>query len=306
MVMPSFTSRSPNRHGIGQWFGLDPRQLPADEVQAIAALALAGGTRACPFHGSLGRPRPCNKAGGVCALRRISPSGALPDDQLVTTCPSRFLEDGAIFREIAAFMLGTPHVRVVNELPFLKNASDSANGSASGRIDWIVQDANDPSNWCAVEFQSLYFSGAPLDIDMEDYAAGAAYPAYPKGRRRPDYRSNGPKRLAPQLGIKVPLLRSWDRQTAVVIDRHFYSCMDAEFTGSAATRRGPMRASDDLGLFVVDYDGAGKLGLVEKFPVMLNEFMRALDSSREMERDEFTKSLQAAMNNPERSIEIQA
>jgi hypothetical protein len=69
-------------------------------------------------------------------------------------------------------MLGTSHVRVTNELPFLKNANDSSRESASGRIDWIVQDTNDRTNWCAIEFQSLYFSAAALDIDMEDYAAG--------------------------------------------------------------------------------------------------------------------------------------
>ncbi len=302
-MTPSSSNSSP-RYGIGQWFGLDPRRLPAGELQTVAAQALAGGTRACPFAASIGRPRPCNKAGGVCALRRIGAGGELPDDQFVTTCPSRFLEGGAIFREIGACMLGTSHVRVANELPFLKNANDSSRESASGRIDWIVQDSNDRANWCAVEFQSLYFSGAALDIDMEDYAAGATYPAYPKRRRQPDYRSNGPKRLGPQLGIKVPLLRSWGRQVAVVIDRYFFSCMDAGFTGSDAERRAPIDADHDLGLFVVDYDGTGQIGIVEKFPVMLDVFLRALDSSREMERDEFMNSLEAAMNNPERSIEI--
>lgn len=301
--MPSSSSTS-LRYGIGQWFGLDPRQLPPGELQGVAAQALAGGTRICPFHASIGRPRPCSKAGGVCALRRIGTDGALPDNQLVTTCPSRFLETGAIFREIGASMLGTSHVRVVNELPFLKNSSESSGESSSGRIDWIVQDSNDRTNWCAVEFQSLYFSGAALDIDMEDYAAGAAYPAYPKGRRRPDYRSNGPKRLGPQLGIKVPLLRSWGRQVAVVIDRYFFSCMDAQFTASAAGRRAPIAADHDLCLFVVDYDSAGKLAVAEKFPVILDVFLRALDSSREMDREEFMNSLGTAMNNPERSIEI--
>jgi hypothetical protein len=91
---------------------------------------------------------------------------------------------------------------------------------------------------------------------------------------------------------------------AVVVDRYFFSCMDAEFTASAPGRRVPIAADHDLCLFVVDYDSAGQLGVVEKFPVMLDVFLRALDSSREMDRDEFMNSLQAAMNNPERSIEI--
>lgn len=303
-MLPPASSRTPPRHGIGQWFGLDPRQLRPAELQATAALALSGGTRTCPFYASIGRPRPCNKAGGVCALRRIGADGTLPDDQLVTTCPSRFLEAGAVFREIGAFMLGTPQVRVVNELPFLKNAADVPRESASGRIDWIVQDSNDRNTWCAVEFQSLYFSGSALDVDIVDYAAGASYPAFPKGKRRPDYRSNGPKRLGPQLNLKAPLLRSWDRQVAVVIDRYFFSCLDAEFIQAVAGRGDAMGPEHDLGLIVVDYDSAGHLHVVEKIPVMLDVFMRALDSSREMNRDEFMTSLNAAMNNPERSIEI--
>lgn len=303
-MLPPVPSRIPPRYGIGQWFGVDPRHLPPAELQDIAAKALAGETRTCPFYASIGRPRPCNKAGGVCALRRIGADGTLPDDQLVTTCPSRFLEAGAVFREIGAFMLGTQQVEVANEVPFLKNAADAPRESASGRIDWIVWDSNDRENWCAVEFQSLYFSGSALDVDIVDYAAGTAYPAFPKGRRRPDYRSNGPKRLGPQLNLKVPLLRSWDCQVAVVIDRCFFSCLDAEFIRATAGRGDAMGPEHDLGLVVVDYDTTGQLRVVEKIPVMLDVFMRALDSSREMNRDEFMTSLNAAMNNPERSIKI--
>mgnify|MGYP001568415605 CR=1 FL=1 len=130
MLLP-VSSRTPPRYGIGQWFGLDPRQLASSELQEVATLALAGGTRTCPFYASIGRPRPCNKAGGVCALCRIGADGKLPDDQLVTTCPSRFLESGAVFREIGAFMLGTQQVEVANELPFLRNAADAPRESAS-------------------------------------------------------------------------------------------------------------------------------------------------------------------------------
>jgi hypothetical protein len=45
---------------------------------------------------------------------------------------------------------------------------------------------------------------------------------YPAGQRRPDYRSSGPKRLMPQLQIKVPTLRRWGRKMAVVVDRAFF------------------------------------------------------------------------------------
>ena len=46
------------------------------------------------------------------------------------------------------------------------------------------------------------------------------------GRRRPDYRSSGPKRLSPQLDVKVPVLRNWGKKVVVVIDRFFYDNMN--------------------------------------------------------------------------------
>jgi hypothetical protein len=45
---------------------------------------------------------------------------------------------------------------------------------------------------------------------------------FPAGKRRPDYRSSGPKRLMPQLQIKVPTLRRWGKKMAVVVDRAFF------------------------------------------------------------------------------------
>ena len=44
---------------------------------------------------------------------------------------------------------------------------------------------------------------------------------FPAGRRRPDYRGGAPKRLMPQLQIKVPTLRRC-RKMAVVVDRAFF------------------------------------------------------------------------------------
>ncbi|MFP5442236.1 MAG: NotI family restriction endonuclease, partial [Betaproteobacteria bacterium] len=51
---------------------------------------------------------------------------------------------------------------------------------------------------------------------------GVDWVIFPAGRRRPDYRSSGPKRLMPQLQIKVPTLRRWGKKMAVVVDRAFF------------------------------------------------------------------------------------
>jgi hypothetical protein len=36
---------------------------------------------------------------------------------------------------------------------------------------------------------------------------------FPAVQRRPDFRSSGPKRLMPQLQIKVPTISRWGRRT---------------------------------------------------------------------------------------------
>jgi hypothetical protein len=48
---------------------------------------------------------------------------------------------------------------------------------------------------------------------------------FPAGRRRPDWRSSGPKRLMPQLQIKVPAIRRWGKKMAVVVDEQFYGAL---------------------------------------------------------------------------------
>jgi hypothetical protein len=71
--------------------------------------------------------------------------------------------------------------------------------------------------------QAVYFSG---DAMGKDFGYIARYDGndlpFPAGKRRPDYRSSGPKRLMPQLQIKVPTLRRWGKKMAVIIDRSFF------------------------------------------------------------------------------------
>jgi Restriction endonuclease NotI len=45
---------------------------------------------------------------------------------------------------------------------------------------------------------------------------------FPTTIRRPDYRSSGPKRLMPQLQVKVPTLSRWGKKMAVVVDEDFF------------------------------------------------------------------------------------
>ena len=103
-------------------------------------------------------------------------------------------------------------------------------------------------NWCALEIQAVYFSGRGMNDEfrsIRDY--DGEQPPFPGQIRRPDYRSSGPKRLMPQLQIKVPTLRRWGKKMAVIVDKHFFGAL------------GHMEEVDDLSngdiaWFTVDFE----------------------------------------------------
>src|SRR5690606_28139709 len=74
-------------------------------------------------------------------------------------------------------------------------------GKKAGRIDWLLMDSAtigdaDPK-WCALETQAVYFSGDNMGAEFSAYLNAPRSVIFPVGFRRPDYRSSGPKRLAP-------------------------------------------------------------------------------------------------------------
>ena len=77
---------------------------------------------------------------------------------------------------------------------------------------------------------------------MSIHAAAPSPVLYPVGKRRPDYRSSGPKRLSPQLDVKVPVLRNWGKKVVVVIDRYFFDNMN-ELTDAYAIARNDRNAA---------------------------------------------------------------
>src|SRR5260364_157443 len=81
----------------------------------------------CPFLSTLIPAARCNKASGVCSIRRFLPgpnsSGSpVPGDKIVTVCPSRFLQtldDGkSVFVWISEKMLDVANPTVIKETPF--------------------------------------------------------------------------------------------------------------------------------------------------------------------------------------------
>ena len=193
----------------------------------------------------------CNKKSGVCSIRNFNDTNdGVELGPITATCPFRFLEGELIVREIGKALLGTEAPKIAKEVPFLKRSvtdalldtpdadeADSADikddadpGIAKedvGRIDMVcVHPDMNPLNWCAVEMQAVYFSGGAISKDFAQIRtyAGNGVPL-PGAGRRPDFRSSGPKRLMPQLQIKVPTLRRWGKKMAVIIDKPFFDSL---------------------------------------------------------------------------------
>jgi hypothetical protein len=127
-------------------------------------------------------------------------------------------------------MLGTSTPHVISELPFLMGeiqADEDGEQDAVGKIDQVLVNAEGGSClWCALEIQAVYFSGGKMEHDFEVMRQwqGPGVP-FPKAQRHPDFRSSGPKRLMPQLQIKVPTISRWGKKMAVVIDRAFWNSL---------------------------------------------------------------------------------
>ena len=253
-------------------------------------------------------------------------------DKIVTVCPTRFIqevEDGkSLFVWISEKMLGIANPTIVKETPFLRKVSDvrlpveaaqdvevaedveaeEEEEKKAGRIDWIVVNpasmAAAELEWAAVETQALYFSGGKMIVEFAAYAAAPSPLLFPVGKRRPDYRSSGPKRLSPQLDVKVPVLGAWGKKVAVIIDRFFFDNMnklDEVYT------RGDERARRDnaaIVWFIVDYDEQLRLRAHAVHYTTLDSSRKALNATEPLAKADFTNNLKGVINNPLRGNKV--
>jgi len=145
-------------------------------------------------------------------------------------CPARFYDSDIAFSWVADVLLGTTAPLVLKELPFLLSESSRMGNpkpSAVGKIDMVLVHPDTTTlRWCALETQSVYFSGNKMADDFKAMKTwqGPGTP-FPVGKRRPDFRSSAPKRLMPQLQIKVPTISRWGKKTAVVVDVPFWESL---------------------------------------------------------------------------------
>ncbi len=208
------------RYGIGELYGLDFAGLPADRIRKLANASFK--SQPCPFRGG---GFMCNKKGGVCSLRQFSKTTGqevfpVEGASIVATCPWRFYDSGTALSWASSTLLGAKSPIVLTELPFLKATSDAKDSDVStvGKIDMVLVHPDTATlRWCALEIQAVYFSGNSMseDFNLMKKWQGEGIP-FPQGKRHPDFRSSGPKRLMPQLQIKVPTISRWGKKMAVV------------------------------------------------------------------------------------------
>jgi hypothetical protein len=210
---------------------------------------------------------------------------------------------------------------VVKETPFLRKVTDTQNtvdpteseseneAKKAGRIDWIVVNPSTLTNgeleWCAVETQALYFSGDKMRPEFDAYAAAPSPVLFPVGKRRPDYRSSGPKRLSPQLDVKVPVLRNWGKKVVVVIDRYFFENMNTLTDAFARARNDQERRDNsDVVWFVVDFDEEMRLRPSTVVFTTLESSRRALNATEPLSKADFTRELRTVINDATRTNKV--
>lgn len=288
-----------SRYGTGELYGRDFSALTPERIRKLSRASY--GTIECPFRNSeLGKPaQKCNKKGGVCSLRQfIEQRGKLvqPVGEPITTCPNRFLDGGVVDRWVGETLLGTSRPVVISELPFLmgETSGGAKDQDAVGKIDKVlVSIESDSLRWCALEMQAVYFSGGSMENDFKVMRKwkGPGVP-FPPVQRRPDFRSSGPKRLMPQLQIKVPTISRWGKKMAVVIDKAFWDSL------------GEMREVKDLSnceivWFVVSFnqskDGRFALHQHEAHFTTLSHAVEGLTGGTPMSLDRFEKQIRARL-----------
>lgn len=328
------------RYGIAEWFGNDITSLTPEERQRFGQLAAKqdqdgdlSGAPTCPFLATLIPAARCNKASGVCTIRKFRQategSGvAMIGDKIVTVCPSRFLQpvagDMNLFVWISEKMLGINNPTIVKETPFLRKVSDAhrtaeiaadmeaeaeEEGKKAGRIDWILVNPATMTagelDWCAVETQALYFSGDKMRPEFDAYAKSPSPVLFPVGRRRPDYRSSGPKRLSPQLDVKVPVLRTWGKKVVVVIDRFFYDNMNTLTDAFPRARNDQERRDNsDVVWFVVDFDAQLRMTASAIVFTSLDDSRRALNATEPLSKTDFTRNLKQVIDDNSRTNKV--
>jgi hypothetical protein len=275
------------RFGIGEWYGRPFGKLTPEERKAYADMQKLKKRdqppQPCPFRTSPSKN--CSKTGGVCSIRLYRKSGEEGtvtidgnEGSLRALCPQRFKQDNTIYNLISQKLLRSHAPVILGEVPFLQASTKQAGNDIKkefkdvGSIDNVLVHPDDPTKWCAVELQAVYFSGDSMNHEfalLRDYDLQVL--PFPAAKRRPDYRSSGPKRLMPQLQTKVPTISRWGKKMAVVVDKDFYEAL-----GEMNEVQNEDVSGSEIIWFVVKYVDSGELYRVELESVHLTTLDEAV------------------------------
>lgn len=293
------------RFGIGEWYGHHIESIAADEKVRYAKITKTK-KEPCPFRpaGAM-----CNKKGGVCsfALYCMDKTGRVfldPDyPDLVTLCPMRFWENNRVFKAIGHEILDRGSPILVKEIGFLRSIPGIGGKSRDrvGRIDMVLanlSETGDLRDWCAIELQAVYFSGGGMKSEFEAISENPDGLSFPTTIRRPDFRSSGPKRLMPQLQIKVPTLRRWGIRMAIVVDRPFFASI-------ASMRKVPHLSNADIAWFVISYGKDSRKLKVDRIVLTtLEDSVEGLTAGTPVTKKEFESELTHYLKKKNKVIEL--
>jgi hypothetical protein len=280
------------KYGIGEWYGRRMETIPeADRLKY--AQGKKCDKQPCPScpDGSL-----CSKSGGICslALYVLDEHGTVTisrvGSDMATICPTRFWESYTVFKKVGEIVLGTDKPTVITEVPFLQSVDHAGaiTDESAGRIDMVLVKVDARGcivDWCALEMQAVYISGTSIG---DEFSAIKEHPdrlLMPKATHRPDFRSSGPKRLMPQLQVKVPSLRRWGKKTVVVIDKPFYESI-------APMKKVPHLSNADIAWIIIDFGGEnGQLRVSDSLFTTLESSVEGLTAGEPIAKDEFENAL---------------
>lgn len=280
---------------------LTPREQDRLDVLTEKLDQQNNGEQPCPFRTDMAHPT-CTKPGGVCSLRLYTDHGGPfrpvggERGLIRALCPFRFHQGNTAFQHIGNSLLDDPTPTQAGEVGFLESTGnlDSAPGEDVGRIDMILVADNQPEGadlkWCAVEVQAVYFSGREMAIEFRDIEDRQGKAAMPVEGRRPDYRSSGPKRLMPQLQIKVPTLRRWGKKMAILVDVAFFKSM-------GEMKKVEHLSNCDVVWFLADFvrnpgEKIFRLEIVDEFGTTLESAIEGLTGGEAVALEEFETRIQ--------------
>lgn len=208
----------------------------------------------------------------------------------VITCPIRFRENWIITDDAAEFFF--PKGTNWTSLTEVRLADEE--GKSAGNIDVVLvsYDKNGKvRDFGALEIQAVYISGNirdPFAFYMKNPKKHASMdwtkePNFP----RPDYLSSSRKRLAPQLLFKGGILNSWNKKTAIALNKSFFQTLPKLHQVS--------RNKADMAWLLYDLVPQGNSYELKNVETVYTEFFPALNAittSKPGSIDSFIKVLQ--------------